>query len=107
MDFDFKGWFFIDVTPRGVVKRMGMVVDKVVEGTFLCHVFNEEQSCGELVKAEDMLLWKLFPDQQARDGFLNAQKKVFEENRARAEASKLAQSKKKPGKKTPGKKNRS
>ncbi len=69
---EFKGWAFIELGPRGELRRTGVVVDRVSEGLYLCHFKKGKLSDSQVVLANQMLSWKLFPDEQELQGWMKS-----------------------------------
>lgn len=77
---EFKGWAYVEIGPRGELKRHGHVIDQVSDGHYLIQVYANEFTAAEVVKAEDMLTWKLFPDQTEMQRYINANVKARQQS---------------------------
>ncbi len=67
---EFKGWVFLEVGPRGDLRRTGHVIDKISDGVYLCQVYANEFTAAQPVKAEEMMSWKMFPNKEDMQRFI-------------------------------------
>lgn len=88
---EFKNWAYVEVGPRGELLRTGHIIDKLSEGVYLVQVHAGEMTRAEPVKAEEMMRWKLFPDQLEMKRFVQANQaaaaKAAAEGKAAADAT--------------------
>ena len=82
---EFKGWAFVEIGTRGELRRHGHVIDKLSEGVYLVQVYANEFTAAEPVKAEEMLSWKMFPDQTEMKRYIDANMKAAAQRQAEAE----------------------
>jgi len=90
-----KGWTFIQ-THKGRLTHQGVVVDQVADGLYLCHFQMGDKSHAEVVEAQTMTAWHLFPDEEERSRFMQsmAQEQIDAQTKAaeaEAEARRLAE----------------